>query len=382
LEPHPEIINWAQDLAKALLKARQQSANPEWVDLPHPSHPESPSPWTTQNRRCRDGRDVPVISSLQMGAPNAEQRTGILRSKKFTTTNELSFWIVGHRGNPNQEAQRKNYITLIDDEGNELFRADPPRNDIARKVTWTTEAGKKRRLQITDGDAGDAYAWLGMTRISGVEGLSTDTFAGNTNLDAQLTTLAEILKFNAPVNLRDQLKPWLSKDSQTTVPQVLDGPKSGQFEQLINQRILQYQAAKKLETLDPQKGAHIFQINCATCHQIKHQGGLIGPQLDGIGSRGIQRLTEDILDPNRNVDSHFHLTQFTFNDGTTSSAFITSERGNALQIRDLEGKFKRLQKAKIASRLTLPISLMPATFGKALTSKDFVNLIEWLRTQS
>ena len=382
LEPHPEIINWAQDLAEALLKARQQSANPEWVDLPHPSHPESPSPWATQNRRCRDGRDVPVISSLQMGAPNAEQRTGILRSKKFTTTNELSFWIVGHRGNPNQEAQRKNHITLIDDEGNELLRADPPRNDIARKVTWTTEAGKKRRLQITDGDAGDAYAWLGMTRIRGVEGLSTDTFAGNTNLDAQLTTLAEILKFNAPVNLRDQLKPWLSKDSQTTVTQVLDGPKSGQFEQLINQRILQYQAAKKLETLDPQKGAHVFQINCATCHQIKHQGGLIGPQLDGIGSRGIQRLTEDILDPNRNIDSHFHLTQFTFNDGTTSSAFITSERGNALQIRDLEGKFKRLQKAKIASRLTLPISLMPATFGKALTSKDFVNLIEWLRTQS
>ncbi|MEJ6643953.1 MAG: c-type cytochrome [Akkermansiaceae bacterium] len=382
LEPHPGIIDWAQGLARTLLKARQKSASRDWIESPHPAHPESPSPWTPQNRRCQDGQDAAVISSLQMGTLNAEQRTGILRSKEFTTTNELSFWIVGHQGDPNQEAQHKNHITLIDNAGNELLRTYPPRNDIAQKITWTTEAGKQVRLQITDGDAGEAYAWLGITRIRGVQGLSTDTFTGNSNLDAQLTTLAHLLKFNAPVTLRDQLKPWLSRDAQTSVTQVLDNPNSGQSEKLIKQRILEHQAAKKLETLDAQKGAHIFQVNCATCHQIKHQGGLIGPQLDGIGSRGIQRLAEDILDPNRNVDSHFHLTQFTFDDGSTSSAFITGERGNALQIRDLEGNSKRLQKAKIASRLTLPISLMPATFGQALTSEEFANLIEWLRTQS
>jgi len=382
LEPHPGILNWAQSLATTLLETRQKSANREWVEFPHPVHLESPSPWTTQMRRCQDGQNVAVISSLQMGAPDAEQRTGILRSKEFTTTNELSFWIVGHQGYPDHEAHLKNHITLIDDEGTVFLRAAPPRNDVAQKITWTTEPGKQMRLQITDGDPGDAYAWLGIARISGVEGLSTDTFAGNSHLAAQLTTLAELLKFNAPVSLRDQLKPWLPTDTQTTVTQVLDGPESAQLKQLITQRVSEYQAAKKLETLDAQKGALIFQTNCTTCHQINRQGGLIGPQLDGIGSRGIERLAEDILDPNRNVDSHFHLTNFTFKDGTTSSSFVTGERGNTLQIRDLVGNAKRLQKAQIASRLTVPISLMPPTFGHTLTPEDFANLIEWLRTQS
>jgi HEAT repeat protein len=60
---------------------------------------------------------------------------------------------------------------------------------------------------------------------------------------------------------------------------------------------------------DPAAGQKIFQKTCGVCHQIATQGAKVGPQLDGIGVRGIERLLEDVLDPNRNVDQAFRTTQ-------------------------------------------------------------------------
>ena len=44
-------------------------------------------------------------------------------------------------------------------------------------------------------------------------------------------------------------------------------------------------------------------------------GGLVGPQLDGIGNRGLERLVEDVLDPNRNVDRAFRTHLLTLKNG-------------------------------------------------------------------
>ena len=379
LDPHPGMIHWAQALAVRLLKDRQKKSVTSWTNLPHPSRPDSPSPWVAQKRKCQDGQEVGVISSLPAGLAGAEERTGILMSKEFVTGNALSFWIMGHRGFPDQDPHLKSHVSLVNSEGQEVQRAYPPRDDIAQKVVWKTVTGKKMRLKITDGDAGGAFAWLGITRISGVEGISIETFSDNNDLDTQLAKLAVLLKLHAPVSLRDQLNPWLPK---SVSPIVTEAPNRDRVDKIIKERILQYETTKNKGRLDSKKGALVFQNHCASCHQIKRKGGLVGPQLDGIGSRGVLRLAEDILDPNRNVDSHFHLTNFTFKNGSKSSAFITGERGKALQVRNLLGDSLRLQKSQIESRETVSISLMPPNFDKIISPKDFANLLEWLRTQS
>ena len=379
LDPHPGMIHWAQALAVRLLKDRQKKSVTSWTNLPHPSRPDSPSPWVAQKRKCQDGQEVSVISSLPAGLAGAEERTGILMSKEFVTGNALSFWIMGHRGFPDQDPHLKSHVSLVNSEGQEVQRVYPPRDDIAQKVVWKTVAGKKMRLKVTDGDAGEAFAWLGITRISGVEGISIETFSDNNDLDTQLAKLAVLLKLHAPVSLRDQLNPWLPK---SVSPIVTEAPNRDRVDKIIKERILQYETTKNKGRLDSKKGALVFQNHCASCHQIKRKGGLVGPQLDGIGSRGVLRLAEDILDPNRNVDSHFHLTNFTFKNGSESSAFITGERGKALQVRNLLGDSLRLQKSQIESRETVSISLMPPNFDKIISPKDFANLLEWLRTQS
>jgi len=381
LDPNPHLLAWAQDLATELLGQAATEESPDWIAGPHSANPKSESPWTHQKRTCTDGKEATVVSSLRIGEGKVEQRVGVLRSKEFSAPKSLSFWIVGHRGSPSQNAHKKSHVTLETAEGKELHRAYPPRSDIAHEVTWEipeSEIGKPVRLLVTDGDTAAAYAWLGITRIGGTKEISVSTFRRGSEIDQDLAKLAEMLKLTAPVALRDQLKPWLPIPVSAPAPKPVSKEERKRLDGLIAERVTAYGAAEKTGKLDKKTGGLVYEQNCAACHQIGGKGGLIGPQLDGVGSRGIARLAEDILDPNRNVDSHFYLTQFKMNDGTERSAFVLAEVGESLRVRDALGAQQRIPKASITSQETLPASLMPATFGESLSTEQPNNLIAWL----
>jgi len=80
---------------------------------------------------------------------------------------------------------------------------------------------------------------------------------------------------------------------------------------------------------DVSAGKQIFTKNCAICHQIGNEGTKIGPQLDGIGGRGLDRLLEDVLDPSRNVDVAFRMTIVTLKDGKNLSGLVLREEGQS-----------------------------------------------------
>src|SRR5262249_21129052 len=72
-------------------------------------------------------------------------------------------------------------------------------------------------------------------------------------------------------------------------------PLEKETKKLLDARRAGYEAAKGLASAV--KGEAVFVKNCAVCHQIGGKGAVIGPQLDGIGNRGVERVAEDILDP-------------------------------------------------------------------------------------
>ena len=74
-----------------------------------------------------------------------------------------------------------------------------------------------------------------------------------------------------------------------------------------------------------ERGLTVFTKHCATCHQLEGKGSLVGPQLDGIGNRGLDRLLEDLLDPNRNVDVAFRTTTLRLIDGRVLSGLVRRE---------------------------------------------------------
>ena len=118
---------------------------------------------------------------------------------------------------------------------------------------------------------------------------------------------------------------------------------------LFNRRRDGFQAAKA----DPGLGAKVFEKHCAICHQLGGKGAKVGPQLDGIGSRGLDRLMEDILDPNRNVDQTLALTNLALKNGQIVSGLLIREEGEVLIVVDSQGKEVRVPKSSVEERIDL-----------------------------
>ena len=60
---------------------------------------------------------------------------------------------------------------------------------------------------------------------------------------------------------------------------------------------------------------------------------------------------------------------------------MRDESAATLLLMDTAGKEHRLQKDKVTSRQTLPMSLMPSTFEHLLTQEQFNDLLGWLLSQ-
>ncbi len=155
-------------------------------------------------------------------------------------------------------------------------------------------------------------------------------------------------------------------------------PANETLQKLIDQRRKEFQPAQAGAT----KGAEIYAKNCAVCHQIEGKGALIGPQLDGIGNRGLERLCEDVLDPNRDVDVAFRSTLLTLKDGDVMSGLFRREEGEMIVLAESTGKEITVPKKQIAGRHESETSLMPENFSELLSREDFNHLMAFLLSKS
>ncbi len=167
------------------------------------------------------------------------------------------------------------------------------------------------------------------------------------------------------------LKPQLAKLTAGLPPADL------RLNELLRKRRDGFRAAKA----DPSPGRKVFEKNCANCHQLGGQGAKVGPQLDGIGVRGLDRLLEDTLDPNRNVDQAFRLTTLLLRTGQVVSGLLLREEGAVLVLADNQGKEVRVPKDAVEERSTSQQSPMPANFADQISEADFYNLLAYLLEQ-
>ena len=146
---------------------------------------------------------------------------------------------------------------------------------------------------------------------------------------------------------------------------------------VIQARTASYPKAKP----DLVAGKVLYTKHCAVCHQLANEGAKVGPQLDGIGNRGLDRLMEDILTPNRNVDAAFRATTINLLDGRTLTGLLIREEGQVSILVDFTGKEQRLEAKDIDKKQLSTLSPMPANFDTALTDPEFRNLMGYLLEQ-
>lgn len=154
-------------------------------------------------------------------------------------------------------------------------------------------------------------------------------------------------------------------------------PQDQRIRQLIDQRRKQVASGQA----DLAVGAALFTRHCAICHRIGDQGAKIGPNLDGVGIRGVDRLLEDVLDPNRNVDQAFRTTQVVSSDGRIITGLALREEGKVLVLADAQGKEIRVPADEIDQRMVSALSLMPSNVPDLVSEGDFVHLLGYLLSQ-
>lgn len=177
-------------------------------------------------------------------------------------------------------------------------------------------------------------------------------------------------------SLAERLKSASIADLDQRIAQLTKGlvPADEAIRKLLEERRVGFRPDKS----SAQRGEEVFAKNCAVCHRIGDVGAVIGPQLSGLAARGTERLIEDILDPNRNVDAAFRTTIIRQKSGDTVSGLLRREEGELIVLADSTGKEMTVEKSKVARRVQSSLSLMPGNFGETIQQDQFYDLLKFL----
>ncbi len=134
-----------------------------------------------------------------------------------------------------------------------------------------------------------------------------------------------------------------------------------------------------------ESGKKIFyeraEASCFRCHQIKGEGGDVGPHLDGIGGRQPREyLLESIVDPNAKIAPGFDSVIVTLKNGTTLAGVLKSESDQELVVNSPEDGLMKVKKADIQKRERGLSGMLPE-LANVLSKRDLRDLVEFLASQ-
>jgi hypothetical protein len=114
----------------------------------------------------------PYLSSLASG----EFGIGVIVSPPFAVAAEtITLTVCGHDGQGG--GQEKNYVALVDAASGEILKQIfAPGSDPMQERSWDVKdlAGRKVRIEVHDGIAAGAYAWIGVGEIDAGAALKID----------------------------------------------------------------------------------------------------------------------------------------------------------------------------------------------------------------
>lgn len=129
---------------------------------------------------------------------------------------------------------------------------------------------------------------------------------------------------------------------------------------------------------DAAHGQAIFEENCMICHRVGGVGALVGPNLDGIGNRGVDRVLQDILLPNQDIDPAFRVTSISLDTLESADGLVVSESATELVLANTLGERNTYVKSQITERRQMPLSPMPTNFSTLFPEGDFLDLLGFL----
>jgi len=132
---------------------------------------------------------------------------------------------------------------------------------------------------------------------------------------------------------------------------------------------------------DPKRGEEIYRGkgNCAQCHTVRGEGGVLGPELTDIGARrSAAHLRAAVLDPERTLPEGFLLVRIRTKDGRAITGVRLNEDIFTIQIRDLNGGLHSFIKADLAELEKETGKTPMPSFRAVLSAAETDDLVAYL----
>lgn len=135
---------------------------------------------------------------------------------------------------------------------------------------------------------------------------------------------------------------------------------------------------------DVEHGMQVFETKggCRTCHMIRGQGGIMGPDLSSIGAELTLSRLRDALTKAVPVRPGFQPVRAITLAGEIISGIAKNEDGFSIEILDEKGKLHLFTQDELREVVHEKISPMPHDIDKKLTADEFRDLVAMLSRQA
>ncbi|EMI23331.1 PVC-type heme-binding CxxCH protein [Rhodopirellula europaea] len=185
---------------------------------------------------------------------------------------------------------------------------------------------------------------------------------------------AEVL---VDADVQQAMEPKLNEALRERMKELTEGivVDSGRMEKLS-----QLLASVRSMDSDAVKGKAVFTKHCQTCHQLRGEGSLVGPQLDGAITRSVERLLEDVVLPDRNIDQAFRTQSLLLDDGRVLVGLVASQDDELIRLTTSDGKTQEVRVDSVEAQQASQRSLMPNNLAELMTERELVDLMAYLKS--
>lgn len=128
-------------------------------------------------------------------------------------------------------------------------------------------------------------------------------------------------------------------------------------------------------------GAEIYRGKggCASCHGMKGDGGVSGPDLAGIGgSRSAVYLMESLVTPESALPNGYMMVTVSLKDGSKVTGTRANEDSFSIQILDATGRTHSFWKSEIAELKKQPGKSPMPSYKGTLSEEELTDLVAYL----
>ncbi len=134
---------------------------------------------------------------------------------------------------------------------------------------------------------------------------------------------------------------------------------------------------ENLKKANLSEGHVLFQKNCANCHRMFGEGGVIGPEITGAQRTNLEYMLENLIDPSAAVAKDYQMELIRTDAGRVITGLIIEETEIAVTIQTANEQLV-VPKAEIEERTLSKVSMMPDGLLQTLTNDQVRDLVGYL----